>query len=310
MARLETEEREGDADLVVERGRGLEHAVAGAERGRDGFLRGRLSDVAGDADRGDRIPVAEPFGNGPQGGERRIDLHEHTALAGTVHGMFDDRGARAPRERVGHERMTVTLTLEREEQLAGAHEARVECAAAEAQIRHGCSVDDPSARRIEEIVEREHHRMVPSDQGRSGCRRRSRSVSCAMLRNAVMAVTVPRSFDCGRSSTMTATKRGSFAGANPANDEMYASSRYRPSSLGICAVPVFPAMLKCGIVAPLAMPLSTLEMSIVRSVAAVSALIGRRTATGAVRCSPSASRRVATTYGLYSVPPFAIAAYA
>ena len=35
-----------------------------------------------------------------------------------------------------------------------------------------------------------------------------------------MAVTVPYSCDFGRSSTMTVTKRGSFAGAKPAKDEM------------------------------------------------------------------------------------------
>jgi hypothetical protein len=56
-------------------------------------------------------------------------------------------------------------------------------------------------------------------------------------------VTVPSSFVCGRSSTTTTANRGSLAGRKPANDEMYASSTYRPSSLGICAVPVFPPTL-------------------------------------------------------------------
>ena len=51
-----------------------------------------------------------------------------------------------------------------------------------------------------------------------------RSAFSAIARKVLMAVIVPSSFDCGRSSTITATKRGSFAGANPANDEMYASS--------------------------------------------------------------------------------------
>src|SRR5438034_771612 len=52
-----------------------------------------------------------------------------------------------------------------------------------------------------------------------------------------MAGTVPSSLDWGFSRTTTITIRGSIAGTKPATDEMYASSTYRPSSLGLCALP-------------------------------------------------------------------------
>src|SRR6185503_15713498 len=70
VCRLETKERQRDADLVVERRRGPQHAVARTERRRSGLLRRRLADVTGDADGGDRMRVAHGLGQPPQRVER------------------------------------------------------------------------------------------------------------------------------------------------------------------------------------------------------------------------------------------------
>ena len=81
VARLDAEEGQRDADLVVERRLASQHAITYAERGRGRLLRRRLPDVPGDADRRNRMGVAqrgrqdaprrEPRQNRFSGGEPR-----------------------------------------------------------------------------------------------------------------------------------------------------------------------------------------------------------------------------------------------
>ncbi len=105
--------------------------------------------------------------------------------------MLDDRGRRAVSERVADEVVPIALVAQREEDLAGADDARIEGTADVSLVTPRAPTDEPAAGGGEEIVEREHQRMVPTDQGRSGCTRTVRSASVAMSRNAAMAVTVP-----------------------------------------------------------------------------------------------------------------------
>lgn len=169
------------------------------------------------------MSIAKRLRETPQRVERLRDLDEQ-GVVGRWDRALDHRGAGASGECVSDELMPVALVAESEEDLTRLHDARIERAADESFVRAWGPLNDAATRRREQLIEREHQRMVPTDQGRSGCTRAFRSTSIARSWNALIAVSVPSSFVCGRSSTMTATKRGSFAGANPANDEIYASS--------------------------------------------------------------------------------------
>ena len=235
VTRLDAQECHWDADLVVEGGCAAQHAVAGAECRRGGFLRRRLPDVAGDADGRDRVGVAKGLGQPAERVLRVGHLDQKSGVGEIVNGSLHHRGSRPVRERVGHEPMAIATVAEREEHAPGLRDARIERAPSEAVRQVRDAVDHPSTRRAEHLLEGEH--ALPNGtvgglrppapgppHGRSGCTRAYLSASVAMPLKAVIAGRVPSSFDSGRSRTTTTTSCGSSAGTNPANDEMYASS--------------------------------------------------------------------------------------
>ena len=169
VARLDAEEGQRDADLVVERRLASQHAITYAERGRGRLLRRRLPDVPGDADRWNRMGIAQRVGELAQRVLRIGDLHEHRAVGQIRDGPFHDGGAGAMRERVRHELVAVTSIAQSEEQAAGFGDSRVVRAADESLFRVRHAVDDPSTRRAKHLVEGEHVRANGTErQGRSG----------------------------------------------------------------------------------------------------------------------------------------------
>ena len=156
---LDPEKRHRNADLVVEGSRAAQHAVSSAKRRGGRFLRRGLADVAGDADRGYGIRVAQGVGQTPQRALRVGHLDDNGVGGEIGDGVFHDRSPRATGERIRDERMPVATVAEREEHASRRRDARVERAASEALIRSGIAVDDPSTRRAEHLLQGEHVRV-------------------------------------------------------------------------------------------------------------------------------------------------------
>ena len=100
---------------------------------------------------------------------RAGDLHDKRARRQIRDGALHDRRPCAVRERVRHELVAVTLVAQREEDAAGFGDARVERTADEPLVSVRSTVDDPSTRRTNQLVEGEHVRSNGTErQGRSG----------------------------------------------------------------------------------------------------------------------------------------------
>src|SRR5207245_9988323 len=160
VRRLHLEERERDADLVVVRSGGPQHAMARAERRGGRLLCRRLPYVAGDPDSGDRVRVAERVGEPAQGVERVGDLDDKRAVRDSLDWSLYDGRARAPREGVGDEVVPVALVAQGEEHGAGLRDAGIERATGEPLVGTRHAVDDPTPRRLEQLLEGEHVRSM------------------------------------------------------------------------------------------------------------------------------------------------------
>ena len=112
---------------------------------------------------------AQRLGEAPEGVLGARDLHDNRACGQVRDGALHDRRPGAVRERVRHELVAVTLVAQREEDAAGFSDARVERTADEPLVSVRSTVDDPSTRRTNQLVEGEHVRSNGTErQGRSG----------------------------------------------------------------------------------------------------------------------------------------------
>ena len=102
VARLDPEERERDADLIVERRQGAQDPVTRAERRGRRLLRGRLADISRDTNGRDGVRVAQGLGETPEGVLRVRNLHDERAVRQIGDGTLHDGRASAVRERVRH----------------------------------------------------------------------------------------------------------------------------------------------------------------------------------------------------------------
>ena len=148
----ETHEREWQPDLVVLVALGLECPQGTAEHGRDGFLRGRLGDAAGDPDDQWIEPLPPAGRDGPE--RSQTVSHADDRHVAECRRLFDAAGDEQGRGPTANGFVEVQVTVrpfarERYEQLPGDHEPGVDGRACHAAIRAG---EEAAAGQAGEII--------------------------------------------------------------------------------------------------------------------------------------------------------------
>ena len=113
--------------------------------------------------------VAQGFGETPQGVLGVRHLHDERVVRQVRDRPLHDRRPGAVRERVRHELVAVPLVAEGEEDAARFGDARVERTPDKPLVRVRNTVDDPSTRRANQLLQGEHVWSNGTErQGRSG----------------------------------------------------------------------------------------------------------------------------------------------
>ena len=104
--------------------------------------------------------VAERVGETAQGVERVGDLDDKRAVRDALDRSLYDGRARAAREGVRDEVVPVALVAQGEEHGAGLRDTGIERAPGEPLVGTRRAVDDPTPRRLEQLLEGEHVRSM------------------------------------------------------------------------------------------------------------------------------------------------------